>query len=137
VRILVDTSVWSLALRQSETDLSRKEAHAVDLLKELIRDGRVVVIGPVRQEILSGIPDEAQFGKLKAKLRAFEDLGLTSDDYELAAEFTNTCRKRGVQGSYIDFLICAVAARNKLPIFALDKDFERYAQPLGISLYRY
>jgi hypothetical protein len=126
-----------LALRRSETDLSRKEAHAVDLLKELIRDGRVIVIGPVRQEILSGIPDEAQFRKLKAKLRAFEDLGLTSDDYELAAEFYNTCRKRGVQGSYIDFLICAVAARNKLPIFTLDKDFDRYAQPLGISLYRY
>jgi len=137
VRVLVDTSVWSLALRRSETDLSRKEAHAVDLLKELIRDGRVVVIGPVRQEILSGIPDEAQFRKLKAKLRAFEDLGLTSDDYELAAEFYNACRKRGVQGSYIDFLICAVAARNKLPIFTLDKDFERYAQPLGISLYRH
>jgi len=137
VRILVDTSVWSLALRRSETDLSRKEAHAVDLLKELIRDGRVIVIGPVRQEILSGIPDEAQFRKLKAKLRAFEDLGLTSDDYELAAEFYNTCRKRGVQGSHIDFLICAVAARNKLPIFTLDKDFERYAQPLEISLYRY
>jgi hypothetical protein len=126
-----------LALRRSETDLSRKEAHAVDLLKELIRDGRVIVIGPVRQEILSAIPDEVQFRKLKAKLRAFEDLGLTSDDYELAAEFYNTCRKRGVQGSYIDFLICAVAARNKLPIFTLDKDFERYAQPLGIALYRY
>ena len=137
MRVLVDTSVWSLALRRSETDLSRKEAHAVDLLKELIRDGRVIVIGPVRQEILSGIPDEAQFRKLKAKLRAFEDLGLTSEDYELAAEFYNACRKRGVQGSYIDFLICAVAARNKLPIFTLDKDFERYAQPLGISLYRY
>ena len=95
------------------------------------------MIGPVRQEILSGIPDETQFRKLKAKLRAFEDLELTSDDYELAAEFTNACRKKGVQGSHIDFLICAVAVRNKLPIFTLDKDFERYAQPLGISLYRY
>ena len=137
MRVLVDTSVWSLALQRSETDLSRKEAHAVDLLKELIRDGRVVVIGPVRQEILSGIPVEAQFRKLKAKLRAFEDLGITSDDYELAAEFTNACRKSGVQGSHIDFFICAVAVRNKLPIFTLDKDFERYAQPLGISLYRY
>ena len=137
MRVLVDTSIWSLALRRSGTDLSRKEALAVNLLKELIRDGRVVVIGPVRQEILSGIPDEAQFRKLKAKLRAFEDLGLTSHDYELAAEFYNTCRKRGVQGSYIDFLICAVAARNQVPVFTLDGDFERYAQPLGISLYRY
>jgi hypothetical protein len=137
VRVLVDTSIWSLALRRTETDLSRKEAHAVDLLKELIRDGRVVVIGPVRQEILSGIPDEAQFRKLKAKLRAFEDLGITSDDYELAAEFYNACRKRGVQGSHIDFLLCAVAARNQLPVFSLDADFERYAQPLGISLYRH
>jgi predicted nucleic acid-binding protein len=137
VRVLVDTSIWSLALRRTETDLSRKEAHAVDLLKELIRDGCAVVIGPIRQEILSGIPDEAQFRKLKAKLRAFEDLGITSDDYELAAEFYNACRKRGVQGSHIDFLICAVAARNQLPVFTLDEDFERYAQPLGISLYRH
>ena len=137
MRVLVDTSIWSLALRRSGADLSRKEAHAVDLLKELIRDGRVIVIGPVRQEILSGIPDEAQFRKLKAKLRAFEDLGITSDDYELAAEFFNACRKRGVQGSYIDFLICAVAARNKLPVFTLDGDFVRFAQPLEISLSRY
>jgi hypothetical protein len=137
VRVLVDTSIWSLALRRTKTDLSRKEAYAVDLLKELIRDGRVVVIGPVRQEILSGIPDEAQFRKLKAKLRAFEDLGITPDDYELAAEFYNACRKRGVQGSHIDFLICAVAARNQLPVFTLDADFDRHAQPLGISLYRY
>jgi hypothetical protein len=137
VRVLVDTSIWSLALRRSGTDLSRKEALAVNLLKELIRDGRVVVIGPVRQEILSGIPDEAQFRKLKSKLRAFEDLEITSDDYELAAEFYNACRKRGVQGSYIDFLICAGAARNQLPVFTLDEDFERYAQPLGISLYRH
>lgn len=137
MRVLVDTSIWSLALRRTETDLSRKEAHAVDLLKELIRDGCAVVIGPIRQEILSGIPDEAQFRKLKAKLRAFEDLGITSDDYELAAEFYNACRKRGVQGSHIDFLICAVAARNQLPVFTLDEDFERYAQPLGISLYRH
>jgi predicted nucleic acid-binding protein len=137
VRVLVDTSIWSLALRRTKTDLSRKEAYAVDQLKELIRDGRVVVIGPVRQEILSGIPDEAQFRKLKAKLRAFEDLGITPDDYELAAEFYNACRKRGVQGSHIDFLICAVAARNQLPVFTLDADFDRHAQPLGISLYRY
>jgi predicted nucleic acid-binding protein len=137
VRVLVDTSIWSLALRRTKTDLSRKEAYAVDLLKELIRDGRVVVIGPVRQEILSGIPDEAQFRKLKAKLRAFEDLGITPDDYELAAEFYNACRKRGVQGSHIDFLICAVAARNQLPVFTLDADFDRHAQPLGISLFRY
>jgi len=137
VRVLVDTSIWSLALRRTKTDLSRKEAYAVDLLKELIRDGRVVVIGPVRQEILSGIPDEAQFRKLKAKLRAFEDLGITPDDYELAAEFYNACRTRGVQGSHIDFLICAVAARNQLPVFTLDADFDRHAQPLGISLYRY
>jgi predicted nucleic acid-binding protein len=137
VRALIDTSIWSLALRRTETDLNRKEAHSVDLLKELIRDGCAVVIGPVRQEILSGIPDEAQFRKLKVKLRAFEDLGITSDDYELAAEFYNACRKRGVQSSHIDFLICAVAARNQLPVFTLDEDFERYAQPLGISLYRH
>jgi predicted nucleic acid-binding protein len=135
MRVLVDTSVWSLALRREPVKLDPAEALAVKRLTELIQDGRVAMIGPIRQELLSGIPDAAHFRKLKTKLRAFEDFPILPDDHELAAEFFNTCRKSGVQGSHIDFLICAVAARNNFLIFTMDKDFRRYAPHIAIAFY--
>ena len=40
--------------------------------------GRIVIIGPIRQELLSGISDISQFNKLKDMLSAFEDISLES-----------------------------------------------------------
>jgi predicted nucleic acid-binding protein len=129
--ILVDTAVWSLAFRR---DKSVGDPY-VTLLRELIRDGRVVLLGAVRQEVLSGIRHEAQFERLKAHLRAFPDLELSSDDYELAAAFFNSCRRKGIQGANTDFLICAVAARRHFEILTVDKDFEAFRALLPITLY--
>jgi len=99
---------------------------------ELVRQGRAELIGPVRQEVLSGIRHQPQFQRLKTHLRAFLDLPLETDDFELAAEHFNTCRGRGIQGSNTDFLICAVALRRGLTIFTTDKDFEQYARYLPL-----
>ncbi len=135
MKVLVDTSIWSLALRRS-TGLSREEQAWVAELQELISEVRVAVIGPIRQELLSGITRHEQFRDLKEKLQAFEDLSLDREDYERAAEFFNMCRKVGVQGSQIEFLICAVASGRGLPIFTADKDFALFAEHLPIFLYR-
>jgi len=135
MKILVDTSIWSLALRRSGT-LSEEDQSLIYELNELISEVRVAIIGPIRQELLSGISRQDQFDALKEKLIAFEDIPLTSVDYERAAEFYNTCRKSGIQGSQIDFLICAVAVGREIPIFTNDNDFLRYAKYLSISLHR-
>ena len=133
MKILVDTSVWSLALRKKT--LTEDEKNIVKELKELIYELRVVVIGPVRQELLSGISDDIKFINLKDKLKAFENLPLKVDDYEKAAEIFNTCRRNGVQGSHIDFLLCAAAINNEISIFTTDKDFENYKKYNNIKLH--
>jgi len=135
VRVVVDTSIWSLALRRSGA-LAEEDRSFIDELSGLIDDVRVAMIGPIRQELLSGIPSQAQFAALKEKLQAFEDLPLGRDDYEMAAGFYNICRRRGVQGSQTDLLICAVGAGMGMPIFTSDKDFVLYAQHLPIALHR-
>jgi predicted nucleic acid-binding protein len=132
VKVLVDTSVWSAALRR-RTSASNEEVTSA--LASLVEDGRVVTIGPIRQELLSGIKERAQFGRLREHLRAFPDTELTTDDYEEAAGFFNACRVKGIQGSNTDFLICAIAARNQFSIFTTDGDFVRFAEILPISLY--
>ncbi|MCP2520559.1 PIN domain-containing protein [SCandidatus Aminicenantes bacterium Aminicenantia_JdfR_composite] len=136
MKILVDTSIWSLALRRKKSPHSTEEESLIKELKELIDEVRVVIIGPIRQEILSGISDSQQFNLLKERLEPFEDLPITTQDYILAAEFYNICRGKGIQGSHIDFLICAVAKNNNLAIFTNDKDFQNYARILKISLHK-
>ena len=129
--VLVDTSVWSLALRRNQPASGPEVAELIELINEV----RVQMIGAIRQELLSGIKSPAQFETLRDHLRAFPDLKLTNHDYETAAEFFNLCRGQVLQGSNTDFLLCAVSVRHKLPIFTTDGDFLLFQQHLPISLY--
>jgi predicted nucleic acid-binding protein len=136
VKVLVDTPIWSLSFRRKKKDESSQDTLLVLELTKLIREIRAVIIGPIRQEILSGVSSESQFERLRTELQVFEDLKITSLDYEIAAKFYNMCRKKGVQGSHIDFLICAVSYRHNIPIFTTDRDFDLYSKHLDISLYK-
>ena len=133
--VLVDTSVWSLALRRGPESLSKAERHLVDVWSKLVQDGRAVLMGPIRQEILSGLRTQSSFDSLRELLRSFRHLEIEASDYDLAADFFNRCRAGGVSGSHIDLLIASVAYRVSMPIFSTDKDFARYARHVPIKLY--
>ena len=116
---------------------SRKEEYQyiVEQLESLIIDQRALIIGPIRQEILSGYSDLRKFKILKEKLSYFENTPIQDSDYESAAELCNQCRKKGIQGSHIDFLICAIALRLDVPIFTTDNNFLQYKRVLSIKLF--
>jgi predicted nucleic acid-binding protein len=132
MKFLVDTSIWSLALRKKE--FTEEEKKIVTRLTKAIRELNIEMIGPIRQEILSGIKEIGKFEELKIKIGVFKDLGLKTEDYELAAEYFNKCRKQGIQGSHIDYLICAVSVNNGIKIMTLDKDFDSYKKYIPIKL---
>lgn len=131
MKVLVDTCVWSLALRRGKAPGGREVSELIELVKEF----RVQLIGPVRQEILSGIKNHVHFIDLRDRLRPFLDIEVTAGDFESAAEFHNLCRDKGVQGSNTDFLICALAVRHRMPIFTTDADFTLFQQYLPIKLH--
>jgi predicted nucleic acid-binding protein len=133
--VLVDTSVWSLALRRKPGDLNARERKLSVALAELIQEGRAQIVGVIRQELLSGIREAERFEKLRDYLRAFDEPVLEIADYEAAAEAHNRCRSRGIAGSAIDFLICAVALRREWQVFTADSDFEAYRKVLAVRLY--
>ena len=132
MKVIVDTSVWSLALRRDK----QASFSTVEELQHIIHDHRVQMIGPIRQEIFSGIRGESQFKKLQKHLDSFPDLPILTEDYVTAAKLFNRCRSKGIQGSNTDFLICAVAVRNRFSIFTTDKDFELISKHIQIILHR-
>ena len=128
IMTLIDTSVLSSILRRNKSDEHTKK------FVSLLMENKAFIIGPIRQKLLSGISNESQFHLLKDKLKAIPEISITSEDYKRAASFFNICRKNGVQGSHIDFLICAVAYRNNMQIYTLDQDFISFNKYLDIQL---
>ncbi|HUR37591.1 MAG TPA: hypothetical protein VM009_07220, partial [Terriglobales bacterium] len=75
----------------------------------MIREGRAELLGAVRQELLSGLKQEAQFERIREYLQAFSDPTLQADDYAEAARCSNMCRAKGIATSSVDMLICATS----------------------------
>jgi predicted nucleic acid-binding protein len=127
--ILVGTSVWRKAL---SSKASNREAA---VLNEMLQNLQVVMLGPVRQELLNGINDPAVFHEVKKSLSVLDDSPLLTEDYETAARFSNICLNNGVVGLNIDFLMCAFAVRNNILIWTVNKDFDEYSKYLPIELW--
>jgi predicted nucleic acid-binding protein len=135
MNVLIDTSVFSLALRRKNESLGVNERVLVAELSELIREGRVRMIGLIRQELLSGIKATEQYEKLRVHLRSFPDEVVDTSDHEEAAKAGNRCRAKGVAVSIVDILLCAVAIKRQWAIFTTDPDFSNYAKVLPLRIY--
>jgi predicted nucleic acid-binding protein len=129
MKVIVDTDVWSEAFRKR----GEKSLYLAEL-KTLIEESRVELLGVVKLEILCGIRDRLVFDRIAKSLSPFPTHAMTSEVFVTAAEFLNTCRSKGIQGSNNDFLICAASALWGLPILTKDQDFKRYQKHLPISL---
>ena len=133
--VLIDTSIWSLALRRKTAQLNRAQRLQVEEWRALVSDGRARLAGIIRQEVLSGIRDARDCERLRERLAAFDDVSANATDHEQAASYFNACRAKGVVPTSIDVLICALAVRHGVAIFTTDADFSRYAKILPIRLH--
>ena len=131
MKVIVDTCVWSLWLRRrDESRLNANEQQIVAELREAVAERRAKILGPIRQEILSGIRNAVQFAKTAGLLDPFLDEVIETSDYVDAARLFNLCRDRGVQCGPVDILICAVAARNHYGILTYDQGLKRCIEAL-------
>jgi len=132
MRVIVDTCVWTRFLRR---DRSQSDPVVKEVAK-LIRADVIQMLGPIRQELLSGAQPQERFSQLKEYLRYYPNLPLDEEDDENAAHYYNVCRRHGVQGTGTDLLICAAAVRHELRIFTTDTDFDSYACHLPVRRHR-
>jgi predicted nucleic acid-binding protein len=131
MKYVVDTSVWSLALRKK----GHRKTEEVRKLSVLLKEGeRVFVPGIILQEVLQGIRNPKQFLQIKEALGCFPSLETSNDDHMFAAELFNTCRAKGIQASTIDFLIASIVIRNDCILLSADKDFLHISKHCELKL---
>ena len=131
MKLLVDTSVWSLALRR---DLPKQSDEIAVLIRALEGEGEVYASGIILQELLQGFSGPSAADSIVERFAALPMLVPETDDYVKAASLRNQCRRKGVQVGTIDALIAQLAIRYELQLLTADKDFELMAEHVPLHL---
>jgi predicted nucleic acid-binding protein len=124
VSVLVDTSVWSLALRRDAPRASRE----VEALSAAVERGVVCLTGAILQEVIQGFPSPDRSRRLVNELAPFPLLTLHRGDYVYAAEIRNKCRAKGLAVTTIDAQIAAAAINHRCTLLTADRDFDGIAR---------
>jgi predicted nucleic acid-binding protein len=131
MKIIADTSIWSLALTRHA--LSSKPE--IEVLRKLIEQGEnIFLLGIILQEILQGVKEPSMFKRIREHFDAFPLLEITREIYVKAAELKNHLGKNGIQTGTIDALIAAAAISNECYLFTSDKDFTHIAKHSKLKL---
>ncbi len=130
--LLVDTSVWSLALRRDSTVASKE----VIALQEALRGAdSVVTTGLVLQELLQGFNGPKARDAILERFGALPLIQPDRQDHVAAAEVRNLCRRSGVQIGTIDALLIQLCGRYELTLLSADQDFVNASRHVPLKLW--
>ena len=131
--LLVDTSVWSLALRR---DASSSEPQVKALRNALSGEAIVVTTGLVLQELLQGFAGPKARLQIIERFAALPLLQPDRQDHVAAAELRNTCRRAGIQIGTIDALLAQLCIRHDLTLLSTDNHFVLAAKHCALRLWQ-
>jgi len=130
--LLVDTGVWSMALRR-DTPVDLPE---VNVLGDALESGELVVTtGLILQEILQGFSGPRAREAVLDRFSSLPFLVPDRGDHIEAASLRNECRRKGRQVGTIDALLAALCIRHELSILTTDRDFRRIAEVTPLSVW--
>lgn len=131
---VIDTSVWSRALRRRRSSDS-ESAEAALIRRLVLEDEPIGLPGIVLQELLSGVRTKKEFERLRKVLDPFSVLLATEDSHLLAASLFNTCKSNGLNVSPTDVLIAATAIQCGGTLITADNDFRRMAEHIDLAIH--
>jgi predicted nucleic acid-binding protein len=133
VSLLVDTSVWSLALRRD----APPDLPEIDALGHALETGEMVVTtGLILQELLQGFSGPRAREAIMERFNSLPFVVPDRADHIEAASLRNRCRQKGIQVGTIDALLAELCIRHEMTILSTDSDFQRIADVTDLSAWR-
>jgi len=126
--VLIDTSVWILALRKSPLLPVRDE------VEHLLSGNRVAIVPMIRLELLGGTKSISEFDRLKSRLNALHQIPIDNATWEVAAQLSFQLRQRGKVIPYTDILISSAAILAKALLLHADKHFDLMAEYTDLNV---
>jgi len=132
VKLLVDTSVWSLALRRD----SPPDAPEVLRLSAALRGGDdLFTTGLIMQELLQGFAGPHAQSSIAERFAALPYLVPDRTDHITAAEVRTACRRSGIRVGSVDSLLAALCIRHDLTLLTADEDFRRIREVRNLAVW--
>ena len=130
--LLVDTSVWSLALRRD----APAGAPEVGALVRALESGEAIfTTGLILQELLQGFSGPKARSQILDRFSALPLIVPDRDDHIAAADLTNRCRRAGIEIGTIDALLAQLCMRHDLAMLSTDNDFKRIAARSALKVW--
>lgn len=133
MNLLVDTSVWSLALRR---DRPSDSAEVVLLIRTIESGEPLSTTGLILQELLQGFAGPKSRDQIVERFSALPLIVPDRDDHIQAAELKNVCRRKGVQIGTIDALLAQLCIRHDLTMLTTDEDFRHLAKHTALRVWQ-
>lgn len=126
--VLVDTSVWIAFFREGASRAAKE-------LDVLLEEGSACFCGLVEAELLPGLRREDRT-RVRALMAGLPCLEISTDIWTDVAEIQERSLAQGLGPFSIpDLILTAVALRNKVPLFSLDRHFVSLARVTGLRLW--
>ena len=126
--VLVDTSVWILALRKSPLAPVRDE------VDHLLAENRVAIVPMIRLELLGGTKSANEFERLNGRLDALHQIPADEANWDIAAELSFKLRQRGKVIPYPDILIGSAAILANALLLHADRHFDLMAEDTDLRV---
>ena len=125
--VLIDTSVWILALRKSPATA------VMDEVGHLLAENRVAIFPMIRLELLGGTKSLNEFNRLKNRLDALHQIPSSEANWEAAAQLSFKLRKHGKVIPYTDILIGSAAIIANCLLLHADRHFDLMAEDTDLN----
>ncbi len=130
--LLVDTSVWCVAMRRDQPEPTPE---VLELKRALLAGDSVYGTGLILQELLQGFTKPKAHDQIVKHFSALPFLVPNREDHIEAAEIRNKCRRRGVQAGTIDALLTQMCIRHDLEILTTDHDFRYISEIVPLKVW--
>lgn len=125
--VLIDTSVWILALRKSPPPVIRDE------VEHLLTENRVAIVPMIRLELLGGTKSPDEFNRLKSRLDALHQIPASEANWEAAIQLSFKLRQQGKIIPYTDILIGSAAIITNCMLLHADRHFDLMAEDTDLK----
>jgi predicted nucleic acid-binding protein len=130
--VLVDTNVWSEALRR---DTPAHTPH-IERFRAVLRNGVLATTGVVVQELFQGFHGPKDTSRLRDLVFAAEPITPDLHDHIEASAMYRRSRRQGIQLKTVDALIATMCLRADAELLTLDRDFDHLVEREGLRLWQ-
>ena len=127
-KVIVDTSAWIESFRP------QSEKTFINLVKDLILKGRILVPGIIKTEILRGTKNKKEYNQLNDLLKGLEYLPVSDDFWEKLSLFSFRLFRKGVTVPLTDTYIALLGIENNASILHRDKHFDLIAEKVPLKI---